>query len=1059
MIPPSKHDENSNKVPLENTQQSHKPPDLSSNSFHSLENYTLDDSQNGNITKEVFSEHSSSYVTNSQHTLHETPTIKTSNPNSFNSANSTNSTVQHQPILSTLDSSEGKSPCRDAVFNHVTTNASAWSDPSNTNISLIDSKSHILSREPPLNHSTAIDTKNKGKSKFRRTPTTVVTHSKKWNLKLKNPLNAYSKNKLTQNSSEARNNSTGETFLLNDLSPTNLDHSKISSNAIDNSIPLTNIETVDFVPPNNNNISQTRKRHKRHRKGKKLRLPLFNQEINSNESIKEDNFAGKSSSSWFNSLSWKQYFYEIFKDNKHNRLRKRRSNSLSSDSSYSSDAEQIPPLSDSRYPEVRASVPNTDDFEMAQNTVRMWVIGLIMTTIGCILNTIFYLHSPVFVISTFVASMVAWPLGRLWEKLVPNYTFLNGRIQLNPGPFNLKEHALITIMATISFGDGAAYMADIVLTLRHFYKIDFGWGFSIIGIITTQAIGYSFAGIMRRILIYPASMIWPSTLVTTTFLTNIHLNINHVANGWHISRFKFFAFVMLGCFLWSWIPGFLAPFLSDFGFLTWITPDNVVINQLFGTRSGLGLLPLTFDWNQIAGYIGSPLIPPFFAIGNILASIVIIFWIVTPIIHFSNVWFGHYLPMSSNDTYDRFQHVYNVTKVLTPDSRFDLEKYQSYSAIFLPTTFAVAYGMSFASISSTITHTVLFHGKELLFYWRHSRNEPDDIHMHLMKRYKEAPDWWYWLSLIIFLSMSIVLVRVWDTGLPVYALLLALAIAGVMVIPIGMIYALTNMSIGLNVITEFIIGYLVPGRPIAMMLFKTFGYITNYQAVGFLEGMKLGHYMKISPRILFFAQLIATLWGGIVQLASLYWAENNIVNICMPYQSASFTCPAAHVFFNASVIWGVVGPQRYLSSGQLYNKTLYFFLVGALLPIFTWFVLKKYPKSPLRHIHWPVFFTGTGLIPPATPYTYGAYCAVGYVFGYFVKRNYFAWWAKYNYTLSAGLDLGLAWASLIVFIITLSPKVSAPSWWGTNVIQNTADARMDPMIQLPEGQAFGPSTW
>lgn len=32
--------------------------------------------------------------------------------------------------------------------------------------------------------------------------------------------------------------------------------------------------------------------------------------------------------------------------------------------------------------------------------------------------------------------------------------------------------------------------------------------------------------------------------------------------------------------------------------------------------------------------------------------------------------------------------------------------------------------------------------------------------------------------------------------------------------------------IGLNVITEFVVWYMQPGRPMAMMLFKTYGYIS-----------------------------------------------------------------------------------------------------------------------------------------------------------------------------------------------------------------------------------------
>lgn len=731
-----------------------------------------------------------------------------------------------------------------------------------------------------------------------------------------------------------------------------------------------------------------------------------------------------------------------------------------SDPSYTNNPDdyvELTPEDDSPYPEVRASVPNVDDLSLPQNTVRMWTIGLLMTTLGCAINVIFSFHSPVFVISTFVSAIIAWPLGRLWDQVVPNITVFG--LPLNPSPFNLKEHALITIMASVSFGEGAAYMTDIVITMKQFYHLEFGWGFQICGMIATQAIGYSIAGMARRILIYPASMIWPSNLVTTTFLTNIHLNVNHVADGWRISRLRFFLFVMLGSFAWYWLPGFFAPFLSNFSFLTWITPNNIVINQMFGSVSGLGMMPLTFDWNQIAGYIGSPLIPPFFAVGNIFASLILIYWIVTPIVHYSNVWYGRYLPMSENNTYDRFQNPYNSSRVLSPQKIFDKKKYEEYSPLFLPTTFAISYGLSFASFSSTIMHTILFHGHEIIYYWRNSRNEPDDVHMRLMKRYKEAPDWWFALLFAIFFVLSVLCVRLWDTDLPIWALILALAIASLLMIPIGMIYALTNISVGLNVITEFIVGYLVPGRPIAMIFFKTFGYITNAQAITFLQDMKLGHYMKISPRVLFAAQLIATIWGGIVQLAVVSWAQSNIADFCKRTQAANFTCPAARVFYNASVIWGVIGPQRQFGPGEIYRSTLWFFLVGAILPLLTWLFLRKYPRSIVKYIHWPVFFTGTGLIPPATAYTYGTYCAVAYVFGYWMKRKYFGWWAKYNYSLSAGLDLGLALGSLCIFVITLTPKVHAPQWWGTRVISSTADAKSLPLITLPDGATFGPDTW
>ena len=48
-----------------------------------------------------------------------------------------------------------------------------------------------------------------------------------------------------------------------------------------------------------------------------------------------------------------------------------------------------------------------------------------------------------------------------------------------------------------------------------------------------------------------------------------------------------------------------------------------------------------------------------------------------------------------------------------------------------------------------------------------------------------------------------------------------------------------------SVITELIIGYALPGRPVAMMMFKTWGYITMAQALTFTSDFKLGHYMKV----------------------------------------------------------------------------------------------------------------------------------------------------------------------------------------------------------------------
>jgi hypothetical protein len=60
---------------------------------------------------------------------------------------------------------------------------------------------------------------------------------------------------------------------------------------------------------------------------------------------------------------------------------------------------------------------------------------------------------------------------------------------------------------------------------------------------------------------------------------------------------------------------------------------------------------------------------------------------------------------------------------------------------------------------------------------------------------------------------------------------------------------------GLNVITEYAMGLVMPGYPIANVCFKTYGYMSMSQAVAFLSDFKLGHYMKIPPKSMFLVQV------------------------------------------------------------------------------------------------------------------------------------------------------------------------------------------------------------
>lgn len=156
-------------------------------------------------------------------------------------------------------------------------------------------------------------------------------------------------------------------------------------------------------------------------------------------------------------------------------------------------------VEDSPYPEVRAAVRNYDE-DVPCNTVRAWTIGLTLVVVGASMNTLFSLRAPSIGLGALIAQIIAWPMGHGWAKVMPERTFntLGLTWSLNPGPFNIKEHSIIVVMASVSFS--VAYATDIILAQIVFYKQDFGIPWQLMLTISTQSLGYGIAGMMRKFL-------------------------------------------------------------------------------------------------------------------------------------------------------------------------------------------------------------------------------------------------------------------------------------------------------------------------------------------------------------------------------------------------------------------------------------------------------------------------------------------------------------------------------------------------------------------------------
>ena len=63
------------------------------------------------------------------------------------------------------------------------------------------------------------------------------------------------------------------------------------------------------------------------------------------------------------------------------------------------------------------------------------------------------------------------------------------------------------------------------------------------------------------------------------------------------------------------------------------------------------------------------------------------------------------MPISAYDSFDNTGVSYDASRIVT-NGRFDVEKYRAYSPLYLSSTFAISYGVSFAAFTAVIVHTI-----------------------------------------------------------------------------------------------------------------------------------------------------------------------------------------------------------------------------------------------------------------------------------------------------------------------------------------------------------------
>lgn len=782
----------------------------------------------------------------------------------------------------------------------------------------------------------------------------------------------------------------------------------------------------------------------------------------------------------------------------------------------------------SPYPEVRAITTPTDDPSIPCETLRAHFLGLSWACVGCFINTFFQSRYPSVAIGSSVIQIFLYPCGMGLSAILPDwgFTYQGSRVSLNPGPWTYKEQMLSTVIFNVGMGAGYCFW-NIQTQQTYYHDTWLTPAYMILLLLSTQMMGLGFAGLLRRFVVYPIETLWPTVLPTVALNKALLLPENKERiHGWSISRYNLFFIIFAASFAYFWLPGYLFQALSWFDWICWIAPNNLMVNALTGVQNGMGINPWgTFDWNLVVGG-GDPLATPFFSIfqqflGMFLGGLVAIaLWM-------TNSKSTGYIPINYPGITDNTGNSYNITKVIDPKRAVLVQsEYEKYSPPFYGAASLVSYGAFFAFYPFTMIFIFLdawrpiakayrstwqamkafsrklFSGikdgavslsrGDLRGAWQAlSLNDGtsvydgfDDPFTNLMRAYPEVPDSWFLLIAFISFIFAIIICVHWkEIDTPVWTIFFVIGLNLTFLIPMTYLYATTGITEGLNVLTELIVGYALPGRPEALMFVKAFGYNINGQADNYISDQKMGFYAKIPPRAMFRGQMLSAFITSLITYAVTDWVDRTVKGICTPDAEANFTCRnQSQVFFNASVVWGAIGPKRTFQT--LYPELQYCFVIGAVLAVVWWTVKRTgsrirsaahaalptgifqalnvglfKPISWMRDLHPSLMMNGM-VLWGGTSLVYvinGLY--VGAFFNHYLRRYKTAWWEKYNYVISAALSGGLAFSAIIIFFAVQYHEKDV-NWWGNVGAFNTLDTTGElAYLPLPEKGWFGPETW
>ncbi|KAK2779711.1 OPT oligopeptide transporter [Colletotrichum kahawae] len=679
---------------------------------------------------------------------------------------------------------------------------------------------------------------------------------------------------------------------------------------------------------------------------------------------------------------------------------------------------------------VRTVVGFEDDPSLPVITFRSILLSTVFCTIGSTVSQLSYFRTTTAPFPVFIVILASAPLGRLLARVLPAYTVPLGRFSfsLNPGPFSIKEHAIIGIAANAgSQGQWATYLPTNAalyygITINPAIALFFGWGASLLG--------FAFAAMVRKILIDDPEFIFPLSLQQVTLYrsmqgkSELHKSVSQ-------KQMKVFWWILLGTFIWQFLPEYIFPFVAALAPLCWFTSRNHVVNFLGAGRGGVGLLNITLNWSNITSTV---ITYPYSVQVTIFVGFVITTWILIPVAYFGNLWGSPTFNIMSNGVFQKNGSDYPFESLIYTDSsgnqHVNETRYHEVGLAYSGAQYTWEIFMWYASYISSFVWCGLFLGPKIVKIWR-ARKDKGEYHQDRLR------EWGLLTAIPVGILLVIVATRsIW---MPTWTYFVALGFGAAAMLPMSLVYAMSGYSIKVGFFNELIYGYMIDARgssrhPLGQLAYRIISGNVWYDARIVLEDQKIGHYLHLPPRDVIGIQIIANMLALPVNYGVMRWviaSKFDYVSGRIPDPAGQWTGQEFKSYNTAGIQYALVGPKKLFAS-SFFKPVLYGFPAGAIAPIIIWLLHKKFPKARFDLWNSTIFFASAATFHgnlSTGPFTT---FLVGTFFNFYLYRYRRKFWNKWAYISGAALDTGFNANLLFIFIFLGTTGAVMVNWWGNN---------------------------